>query len=111
MQREPTVARIWRGWTTLENADAYQAIAERDVFPAIVDRNIPGLLRAQLMRADDVVNGEVEFTTIIWFNNVDSVKNFMGEDYRRAHLPANAEAVLKRYDPEAKHFHLVGEFA
>ena len=111
METAPTVARIWRGWTTIENADAYQAVAEREVFPAIIGRGIPGLLGAQLMRADDVVNDEVEFTTIIWFNNLDSVKNFMGEDYRRAHLPVNAEAVLERYDPEAKHFHLVGEFA
>lgn len=63
------------------------------------------------MRADDVVNGEIEFTTIIWFDSLDSVRNFMGEDYRRAHLPDSARAVLARFESEAKHFHLVGEFA
>lgn len=104
------VARIWRGWTTVDDADAYQAVAEGEVFPAIIARNIPGLVRAQLMRADDVVDGEIEFTTIIWFESIDSVKNFMGEDYRRAHLPENARAVLKRFDPQATHLHLVGEF-
>lgn len=111
METGPPVARIWRGWTTVENADAYQAVAEGEVFPAIVDRTIPGLLRAQVMRADDVVNGEIEFTTIIWFDSLDSVRNFMGEDYRRAHLPDSARAVLARFESEAKHFHLVGEFA
>lgn len=111
MATNARVARIWHGWTTVQNADAYQAVVEVEVFPAIFERHIPGLVGAQLMRADDVVDGEVEFTTIIWFESLDSVKKFMGEDYRRAHMPENARAVLKRFDPEAKHFHLFGDFA
>lgn len=105
------VARVWRGWTTTENADAYQAIAEGEVFPAIMARRIPGLLRAHVLRSDDIVEGEVEFTTVIWFDSLDSVKGFMGENYREAHLPENARAVLTRFDAEAKHFHLTAEFA
>ena len=104
------VARIWRGWTTVENADAYQAVAEQEVFPAIIARGIPGLRRAQLTRAEEAAGDEVEFTTIIWFDSLDSVKSFMGEDYRRAHVPESARAVLKRFESEARHFHVVGEF-
>lgn len=110
MQPGAGVARVWRGWTTVENADAYQAVAEGEVFPAIMRRGIPGLLGAHLMRADDVVDGEVEFTTIIWFDGLDSVKGLMGEDYRRAHLPERARAVLQRFDAEAHHFHVTGRF-
>lgn len=105
-----TVARIWHGWTSVENADAYQAIAEGEVFPAILERSIPGLVGAHLMRSDATDDAEVEFTTIIWFASLESVKNFMGEDYRRAHVPENARAVLKRFDSEAKHLHVVGRF-
>lgn len=105
-----SVARVWRGWTTLENADAYQAVAEGKVFPDIMSRGIPGLLGAQLLRAEDVVDGEVEFTSVIWFDSLDSVRDFMGEDYRRAHLPEEARAVLQRFEPEAKHFHLFAQF-
>lgn len=110
MTTSAPVARVWRGWTTIENADAYQAVAEEEVFPAIIDRGIPGLISAQVMRADDVVDGEVEFTTVIWFDSLDSVRNLMGEDYRQAHMPENARVVLKRFESEAKHFHLVAEF-
>ena len=110
MDMTATVARIWHGWTTVENADAYQEITEREVFPEIIERRIPGLVSAQLMRADDVVDGEVQFTTIIWFEDLDSVKGFMGKNYRRAHMPENARAVLKRFDSEAKHFRLVQNF-
>ena len=108
---QATVARIWHGWTTVENADAYQAIAEGEVFPAILERKIPGLVGAHLMRSDVVENGEVEFTTIIWFESLDNVKDFMGENYRQAHLPENARAVLKRFDSEAEHLHILSYFS
>jgi antibiotic biosynthesis monooxygenase (ABM) superfamily enzyme len=111
MNKHPTVARIWRGWTTVDDADTYQAIAEAEVFPAIINRRIPGLISAHLLRAEDVAAGEVEFTTIVWFENLDSVKNFMGEDYRRAYLPENVRTVLKRFDSEAKHFHIAGAYS
>jgi len=110
MATDAAVARIWHGWTTIENADLYQTVVQREVFPAIFERHIPGLLSAHLMRADDVADGEVEFTTIIWFESLDSVKSFMGEDYRRAHIPDNAKAVLKRFESEAKHSHIFGHF-
>lgn len=111
MPTNATVARIWRGWTTVENADAYQGVVQGEVLPAIFDRHIPGLVGAHLMRADRVENEEVEFTTIMWFESLDSVKNFMGEDYQRSHVPENAQAVLKRFDAQAKHFHLLDYFA
>lgn len=104
------VARIWRGWTTIENADAYEAVVGREVLPAIMARNIPGLRSARLMRAEGPVDEEVEFTTVIWFESIESVKAFMGEDYRRAHVPDNAQSVLKRFDAEAKHFHVLAEY-
>ena len=110
MATNAKVARIWRGWTTIENADAYQAVVDGEVLPAIFARSIPGLIGAHLMRADEVEGEEVEFTTIMWFESLDSVKNFMGEDYQRSHVPENAQAVLKRFDARAKHFHVLDFF-
>jgi hypothetical protein len=111
MDGTATVARIWRGWTTVENADAYEAVVNGQVLPAIFDRSIPGLVGAHLMRADMVENEEVEFTTVMWFENLDSVKNFMGDDYQRSHVPEDAQAVLKRFDARAKHFRILTHFA
>jgi antibiotic biosynthesis monooxygenase (ABM) superfamily enzyme len=110
MEMSATVARVWHGWTTVENADVYQAVVEGEVFPAILARQIPGLVGAHVMRSELVENGEVEFTTIIWFESLDSVKGFMGEDYRQAHVPENARAVLNRFDSEAKHLHILSHF-
>ncbi len=36
------IARIWRGWTTPENADAYQRIVSEEVLPSIAGRNLAG---------------------------------------------------------------------
>ena len=102
------IARLWRGWTTPENADAYEAVVRGEVLPGILAREISGLIGAHLMRADDIVDDEVEFTTIIWFESIENVKGLMGDDYRRAHVPDNARAVLKRFDSAAKHFNLLG---
>lgn len=107
MDMKANVARIWHGWTTVEKADAYQAVVEGEVIPGILERKIPGLIGAHVMRSDVVENGEIEFTTIIWFESLDNVKAFMGEDYRRAHVPENARAVLKRFDAEAEHLHIL----
>jgi hypothetical protein len=47
----------------------------------------------------------------MWFESLDRVKNFMGEDYQRSHVPDNAQAILKRFDARAKHFHILDYFA
>lgn len=106
-----TIARIWRGWTTVENADAYQTVVHGEVLPEIFARQIPGLIGAHLMRASEPIDGEVEFTTVMWFESLDSVKAFMGDDYTTSHVPANARAVLQRFDPEALHLDLIDYFS
>ena len=37
---------------------------------------------------------EVEFVTIMWFEDLDAVRRFVGEDYARSHVPPEARAVL-----------------
>ena len=44
-----------------------------------------------------------KFTTLMWFDNLGSVRAFMGEDYSVSHVPAAARAVLKRFDERAAH--------
>jgi hypothetical protein len=36
------VLRLWRGWTTRENADAYEAIGSKEVLPGIAARDLVG---------------------------------------------------------------------
>jgi len=97
-----TVCRLWRGWTTPKNADAYERIVCGEVIPGIEARRIPGFRHIDLMKRD--LGGEVEFQTLMWFDSLDAIKAFMGEDYDVSHVPTAAQAVLSRFDERAAHF-------
>ena len=96
------ICRIWRGWTTYENAAAYEDLLRSTVIPGIEARAIAGFQHIDMMRRE--TSGEVEFATIMWFKSLDAVKAFVGEDYEAAHVPAAARAVLSRFDERAVHY-------
>jgi heme-degrading monooxygenase HmoA len=97
-----SVKRIWHGWTTQDNAQAYQDLLQTYVFPSIEAKRVKGYRSIELLRkpADD----EVEFVTIMTFDDIDSVKAFVGEDYETVYVPERARAVLKRFDQKSKHY-------
>jgi heme-degrading monooxygenase HmoA len=96
------ITRIWYGWTSLQNADAYEALLKTEIFPGILARNIAGFRRIELLRAP--VGEEVEFATVMWFDSLESVKAFAGVDYEAAVVPPKARAVLKRFDAPSRHY-------
>ena len=96
------IARIWRGWTTPENADAYQRIVSQEVLPGIAARNLDGYHGAYLLRRR--LDGEVEFATILLFDTLEQVRAFAGEDYESAYVPPKARAVLARFDQRSAHY-------
>lgn len=99
------ICRLWRGWTTPDNAAAYEHIVRQEVIPAIEARRIPGFRHIDLMRRD--LSAEVEFQTLMWFDSLDDVRAFVGEDYEVSHVPAAARAVLSRFQERAEHFEVV----
>lgn len=99
------ICRIWRGWTTPANADAYERVVRGEVIPGIEARRIPGFEHIDLMRRD--MGDEVEFQTIMWFDRLQSIVDFIGEDYSVSHVPPAARAVLSRFDARAVHYEVV----
>jgi heme-degrading monooxygenase HmoA len=96
------IARIWCGWTTPQNADAYETLLRTEIFPGILARNIDGFRRIELLRGS--VGEETEFVTIMWFDSMSAVRAFAGEDPETAVVPPKARAVLKRFDAKSKHY-------
>ncbi|HET7715435.1 MAG TPA: antibiotic biosynthesis monooxygenase [Bauldia sp.] len=96
------IYRIWHGWTTPENADAYQRIVQEEVFEMIEGKKVAGYRGIDLLRRE--IGDEVEFVTIMRFDSIDAVKAFAGEDYERAFVPPQAAAVLKRFDARSQHY-------
>ncbi len=99
------ICRIWRGWTTRDNADAYQSIVLGEVIPGIEAMKIPGFRHIDVMRTD--LGEEIQFTTLMWFDGLDAIRAFIGEDYAVSHVPAAARAVLARFDARAAHHEVI----
>jgi heme-degrading monooxygenase HmoA len=98
------ISRIWHGWTTAGNADAYEALLKEEIFVGIHSRQIRGFKGIQLLRRE--AGKEIEFVTIMAFDSLDAVREFAGEDYEAAVVPEKARALLSRFDGRSSHYEI-----
>ena len=98
------IGRIWHGYTTPENADVYEELLRNEIFIGIRDRHIHGFQEIQLFRRE--ISNEVEFISIMWFDSVESIKAFAGNDYEVAVVPPKARAILSRFDERSQHYEI-----
>ena len=97
------IARIWNGWAPQERADIYQRHYETEVSGHL--RTVIGFRGAQLLRREE--RGEVAFTSISWFTDLDAVRGFAGENYEQAVVEDAARAALTRWDERVVHQEVV----
>lgn len=96
------IVRIWHGWTTPENADAYEAVLRQEVFVGIQGRNINGFRGIELLRRP--LANEVEFITVMRFDSIAAVRDFAGDDYEAAVVPPRARQLLSHFDQRSQHY-------
>jgi len=97
--------RTLHGYTTPENAIVYEQLLKEEVFKEIKGKNIHGFKGIQLLRKNNA--SEVEFMTMMAFDDIEAVKQFAGEDYEKAYVPDAARKILSRFDDKAVHYELV----
>lgn len=101
------ICRIWHGWTDPADAGAYEALLKDEILTGIRDRRIAGFRGIQLLRRS--LGDEVEFVTIMWFDSLEAVRTFAGEDYEKAVVPPKARLLLARFDERSQHYELKAE--
>jgi|SRR5512133_2597475 len=101
------ITRIWHGWTTPENADAYQELLDTTIVPNILARAISGLRSVDILRRRDGEGPEVEFVTIMSFDDWSAVEAFAGPATTGSVVPASAQQLLARYDQHSQHYELI----
>jgi heme-degrading monooxygenase HmoA len=94
------IARHWRGWTKPESADAYERLLRETVLPQI--QKIEGHRGVFLLRSDSAL--ESQFIVINFFESLEAVRRFAGQDYRIPVFEPEARELLSRVDPFANHF-------
>ena len=70
------IARHWRGWTKLEDADEYENLLEEKVFRSL--KQIKGYRGGYVLRRDEE---ESEFIVVNFFETLDAVRGFAGPNY------------------------------
>jgi heme-degrading monooxygenase HmoA len=86
-QAQPKFARIWRGRTTRDKADAYERYWLGVGSAPLIKK---GALAVQMLREDRAA--DTEFTTISWWDSMESMAPG-GDPYKTHHLPED-EAFL-----------------
>jgi heme-degrading monooxygenase HmoA len=94
------IARVWRGTTTPADAAAYLAHLREATLPAL--REIDGHRGAYVLRRGD--ERSVEFLVVTLWSSLEAVRDFAGEDYGRAVVPAEAERLLVHFDERVLHY-------
>jgi heme-degrading monooxygenase HmoA len=97
------IKRIWHGWTTSANADSYERLLKTEIFPEIAAKNVSGYRRIELLRRP-IDGGDVEFITVMTFDDLEAVKRFAGSEYERAYVPEAARRLLRRFDERSQHY-------
>ncbi|MEZ3114857.1 hypothetical protein RYH80_02850 [Halobaculum sp. MBLA0147] len=128
------VVRRWHGWTTSEDADAYERLVSEEVLPdpeatagylghevlrragggpTTVGRS-PGTEGSpEMEEPTETESGErdgldetetVEFCVLTRFASWEAVESFAGPEPATAHVPESARALLVAYDEHVTHY-------
>jgi len=90
MPTKPTIARIWRGRTHRDLADAYQAYLQAEGIPPLLKT----ALGVQQLREDR--DDETWFTTISYWSDLQSMTAFTkGEPTKVHHLDRDQEFLIE----------------
>lgn len=94
------VARHWRGWTEVQDADAYERLLKEKVLPSL--RNVEGYRGGYILRSDGP--REVEFVVLNLFDSLEAVKRFAGPEYAVPVFEPEAKRLLCKIEPVAMHY-------
>jgi heme-degrading monooxygenase HmoA len=97
------IARIWHGYTRPEDANAYEAMLKPELLPGI--SQVAGFRGSYLLRRDG--GEEVEFVTIMFWDSIDAIRAFAGEDYTVSVVPEERRRYLCRHDAKSTHYEIV----
>jgi heme-degrading monooxygenase HmoA len=101
------IARVWRGYTRPEDADAYETMLKPELLPGI--SKVKGYRGSYLLRR--VLGQETEFMTIMLWDSVDAIRAVTGPDYETAVIPDERRKYLTRYEQRSAHYEIVATHA
>ena len=99
------IARIWHGRTRAEDYEAYTSFLKERAIPDY--RGTEGFVRLLFLRA--LREGEGHFLLITFWEDLEAVKRFAGEEYQKAKYYPEDERYLLEFPEEVVHYEVFAE--
>jgi heme-degrading monooxygenase HmoA len=97
---ELMIARQWSGWAPKERAPEYLNLFSGQVQPKL--NAIRGFRRSLVLVREH--GEETEIVTITFFERLEDIVAFAGDQYEMANVSSEARAILSRFDEAVSHF-------
>jgi len=95
------IVRTWSATATSAGAESYSRYFAGTLLPQL--RTLPGFEGAYLLRRDLGEEGTVELTTHTFWESLEAIRAFAGDDVARSVVEPEAQAMLTSFDPTAAH--------
>jgi len=99
------IARIWHGRTLVEDFDTYTKFMKEKAIPDYKKTN--GFVKLTFLR--NIENNIAHFTLITFWENLQVIKNFAGEDFEKAKYYPEDENFLLEFEEKVTHFEVFAE--
>ena len=99
------IARFWTAKTSQAQAPVYTNHLKSRVLATL--KEVDGYLGAKLLERE--TEGEVEIVVITFWQSLDAVREFAGDDLERAVVSEEIAPLLLYYDQRVRHYDVVVE--
>ena len=99
------IARIWHGRTRAEDYDAYTEFLKQRAIPDY--SGTAGFVRLVFLRRFE--GNEGHFTLITFWESLDAIKNFAGEEYDKAKYYPEDKDFLLDFEEKVRHYEVFAE--
>jgi heme-degrading monooxygenase HmoA len=98
------IVRRWEAWATAVGADRY----EQHFATVVVEKlkTLDGFRGAQMLRAVDAADDRVQLMDLTYWESLESITAFTGDDVRTAIVDETAQQYLLNFDTTASHYSL-----
>ena len=99
------IARIWHGTTTVEDYEEYTEFMKSEAVPDY--ERTKGFKKLIFLR--NIENNIGHFTLITFWENIEVIKNFAGEDYEKAKYYPKDKVFLLEFEEKVSHYEVFAE--
>jgi heme-degrading monooxygenase HmoA len=101
------IERHWKGIARIDQSDNYIKHLITETFPKL--SGMKGFVKASILKRQ--VDEGVEFLIVTAWESIEAVRQFAGDQVDVANVPAEARAMMVKFDAFARHYAVAGSWS